>query len=154
MYEFVVPEPAAFYLHAQKNKTIKGVTLKEPPGLGNLKPSDLDVGTYEFWVKRYNVKNVAPPPPKVSLIGTAVELQEQGKPKESTKISKELKVPKGYKATFAWAIPSRTEWSKYDDDKQYPHLAIIVGRFKLVSNSATPTGWGKIGDYMGIKRLY
>ena len=30
MLEFIVPEPAAFYLHLQLKQTLKGVTMKQP----------------------------------------------------------------------------------------------------------------------------
>lgn len=149
MYEFIVPEPAALYLHSLEQRTPSGVTATKPAPLGALKPNYLDGVTYLDWVARYNVQNVSPPPPKVKLIGTCVELKPIGKPADSTMINKELKVPPGYRATFAWAIGSRTEWHQYDDDTVKPHLAVVVGRFRLITSSANPFGWGKINDHMG-----
>lgn len=149
MYEFIVPEPAALYLHNEHHRSPSGMTVKQPAPLGNLKPSDLDAGTYEQWVAKYNVESVSPPPSKVKLISTCVELKPKGKPTDSTLINKELDVPPGYTARFAWAIGSRAEWRTYDGEPVTPHLAVIVGRFRIITSSATPVGWGKIEDFMG-----
>lgn len=86
MYEFIIPQPAAFTLYALNNKPTKGVTLSEPkpPTFGPLelywdskkskwdwterptealRPHHIQWWNYQQWVAQYQV-DVEPPPPQ------------------------------------------------------------------------------------------
>ena len=102
MLEFIVPEPAAFYLHLQSNQTLKGVTLKKPvePTVSGrpLRPSDLNKFNYQFYVGEYNVQDVDPYPAETTRVSAA--FAEAGGGTENTsfaKTSEKLTVPGGYK---------------------------------------------------------
>lgn len=90
LYEFIVPEPAAFYLHAMANKP----TLEEPeppvvdedgnpPSLDDdsegrpLEPQDITLGNYQYWVSKYRVSGVKTPPAHYKIIGDVIEKQSE-----------------------------------------------------------------------------
>lgn len=149
MVELVVPEPAAMWLHAREHTTPKGLMVKKPPPLGALKPDDVTPTNYLALVAKYKVKKVDPPPPKVKLIATTIELGDQTGPKVVSKTNKELKVPDGYQAVFAWAVGAGARWSVWDDDPYAPHVEPIIGRFNMGKGGVTYATWGKIEDHMG-----
>jgi hypothetical protein len=103
MYEFVVPEPASFYVFATKYNLITQVLPEkpEPPTRPNtsipLSPSDVTRYTYLNLVKLYDVQDVQPPPQEWIRVSKAFhkELQTSGNFAFS---SDDLKIPKGYKA--------------------------------------------------------
>jgi hypothetical protein len=98
MYEFIIPEPAAYYRFMQENKPLEGVVMDKPKDIGQLKPSDIQPDTYQTWVQRYQVEDVSPPPPEFQFIGTAFKSRsKQNGSSTEPKISKELEVPSGYK---------------------------------------------------------
>ena len=75
MLEFIVPEPAAFYLHLQSNQTLRGVSIekpKEPMVSGRrLEPTDLSNWNYTYFVAQYNVQDVDPYPEEVVRVSAA-----------------------------------------------------------------------------------
>jgi hypothetical protein len=103
MYEFVVPEPASFYVFATKYNLITQVLPEkpEPPTRPNtsipLSPSDITRYTYLDLVKLYDVQDIQPPPQEWIRVSKAFhkELQTSGNFAFS---SDELKIPRGYKA--------------------------------------------------------
>ena len=102
MLEFIVPEPAAFYLHLQSNQTLKGVTLKRPvePMVSGrpLRPSDLTKFNYQYYIGEYNVQDAEPYPAETLRISAA--FAEAGGGTDNTafaKTSEKLAVPAGYK---------------------------------------------------------
>ena len=114
MLEFVVPEPAAFYRHALTVGPDQGLDLvaPEPPGFRNtvtgewkpLTPSDVRATDYLYWVGKYNVEDVEPPPPRYRKIGKAFSQAFQGYENYNlyADSSFELEVPKGYQARYGW----------------------------------------------------
>lgn len=95
MFEFVVPQPASFYLHARQAADATGTTLSEPVPLAeDFSFSDITPGTYETWVNTYKVTSVAPPPPLYKVIAKAFD-QSQTDPVSR---SDSLSVPAGYLA--------------------------------------------------------
>jgi hypothetical protein len=100
MFEFIVPEPAAFTRYVSDKKTPEGVTMKEPkePSLGPkelvydwqkgvwayrdvgeqpLRPHHITWYNYQQWVAQYKVVDVDPlPPSHCSLAKTFVSKRE------------------------------------------------------------------------------
>jgi hypothetical protein len=80
MLEFVVPEPAAFLRYALVNKPVDNVTQiePEPPGcclsdgktFVPLQVADITEDYYLYWVSKYGVQDITPPPARV-VIATA-----------------------------------------------------------------------------------
>ncbi len=103
MYEFFVPEPAAFYLFATQY-TLDTKVLPEfplaptaPDEERPLRPDDIDNHNYLGLIQQYNAEGVEPPPPTWIRISKALhrEIQDSGHWAFS---NEEFKVPKGYRA--------------------------------------------------------
>lgn len=93
MFEFIVPQPAAFYLHAQTVGPEDPVTLAPPEPLAeDFSFTDIKPGNYETWVDKYQVTNVSPPPPKYKIIAKAIS-QSETEPKAK---ADSLSLPAGY----------------------------------------------------------
>ena len=105
MMEFIVPEPAAFYLYLQANKkpALEGVTLQRPeePKVSGrpLRPVDLNKYNYTDFVAKYNVQDADPYPAEVVRVSSAVAQAVENPDKNSAvaKTDEKLIVPKGYK---------------------------------------------------------
>jgi hypothetical protein len=123
MLEFVVPEPAALYLHGLAAGESLRVTLArpEPPQVDDLQggkrpltPADISVGSYMTWVERYAVEGVKPPPKPYATVGLAWEEPAPGNThgganRSYYKASRELKIPEGFTAKqFAGSIWAST----------------------------------------------
>jgi hypothetical protein len=61
MFDFMVPEPAAFYIAAQKAAEASASSLQKPPEF-TLTPDDVSEANYPYWVRLYHATDVAPPP--------------------------------------------------------------------------------------------
>ena len=102
MFEFVVPEPAAFYRYTQESKSADGVSVEKPEELAedfnhlSISPDD-----YETWVSKYNVQGVNPPPPETTVLATSMNQISTGEVNHYTQANKELTVPDGYRASTA-----------------------------------------------------
>jgi hypothetical protein len=131
MFEFVVPEPAAFYLYSKANKPQDGNAILKPlypskfsavkyvstGGKESTEPlasfKDITVSNYAALAAKYNAQDVVPPPPSLKIVTTEVKYDRPAETKtdkddESYKgdkyftiTSKELKIPPGYKAKHA-----------------------------------------------------
>jgi hypothetical protein len=102
MLEFMIPEPAAFYLYLQSKQTPKGVTMKkpvEPMASGHkLRPDDLTKWNYVYYVAQYNVKDVQAYPPEVVYVSAAfAEASGAHDNTDYAKSNEKLVVPTGYK---------------------------------------------------------
>jgi len=99
MYEFIIPEPAAYYRYMQENEPLEGASMEKPKDIGQLKPSDIQPDNYQTWVQRYKVEDVSPPPPEFQFIGTVFtsKPKQNGSSTVEPQKSKEIEVPSGYK---------------------------------------------------------
>jgi len=77
MLEFLVPEPAAFLRYAYAKQPVKNISIikPDPPGFcingTNFEPlivQDITRYNYLFWVSKYHIENVSPPPSHLMLI--------------------------------------------------------------------------------------
>ncbi len=123
-YEFMVPEPAAFHLYMKQNKPTEGMTLQKPsdPTKEGIKMIDgstitltsfdvLDENNYGYFVSAYNVTGVEPPPPLTQIVSLAIN--NVGADNTNFTASKnEIKVPKGYFASYAEATGG-TDWGDF-----------------------------------------
>lgn len=102
MFEFIIPEPAAFYLHLQAGRTLPGVTLKrpkQPMASGRrLEPTDLTQYNFTDYVAEYNVQDAEPYPAEVVRVSAAfAEASGASQNTDYAKTSEKLIVPPGYK---------------------------------------------------------
>lgn len=115
MLEFIVPEPAAFYIFAQENNPAKAINVDKPQPLGSLTHKDISDFNYQTYVSRYKVQGVTPPPPFYKVIALTFDQSEMAEKSTSSKSSRELVVPDGYEAIKKWSI-SRARWWADDYD--------------------------------------
>jgi hypothetical protein len=106
LYDFYVPEPAAFFKHARAGQEVEGVSMDAPtPPMVNgrpLQPSDIQRDHYVEWVGLYGVSDAVPPPPASLVVSGMIEkgaAQGDNASAPGSKVSTELMVPEGYVST-------------------------------------------------------
>lgn len=108
MMEFIVPEPAAFYLHLQSKQTLQGVTMtkpQEPKASGRrLKPTDLTKWTYTDYVAQYNVQGIEPYPEDVVRVSAAFAEATGGQNVDYGKTAEKLTIPPGYAVDYLYGV--------------------------------------------------
>lgn len=100
LFDIMVPEPAAFLLHATSSQPKAGAALVKPAPF-TLTPLDISEWNYGYYVKQYQVSGVTPPPQPYLALGKAVE----GKGTEDDGVTKllEIPLPDGYQAVgYQW----------------------------------------------------
>ncbi|HYF32158.1 MAG TPA: hypothetical protein VD993_13640 [Chitinophagaceae bacterium] len=115
MFEFVVPEPAAFYLHT-KRKQSEGEKAApvHPFALGVISFNTITESNYAALAAFYNAPDVSPPPPAITIVTTSlkqdklaagkdVDDEDSKKDIEFTVVDADerLKIPAGYIAHHA-----------------------------------------------------
>ncbi|MFB7494521.1 hypothetical protein ACFC09_07400 [Streptomyces sp. NPDC056161] len=61
MFDFMVPEPAAFLIHTLQSAHAGAVRLDKPPSF-TLQANQVDETNYHYWVQAYQATDVTPPP--------------------------------------------------------------------------------------------
>ena len=142
MFEFVIPEPAAFYAYAQSHKPQKLFT-PPPPLPANLTHKDITENNYQYYIRDYQVQGCVPPPPETKVI--SITLSSDAKIDDGvplSKSSKDLVVPQGYQCDGIAASLSFIRAS-------YPQFKLAVGNDSLwYSHSTSGVGREKI-DWAG-----
>jgi hypothetical protein len=145
MYELVMPEPSAFYRFALGALPPEGLTLErpDPPGycqhpsgtFAPLVPGDIIEANYQFWVSKYGVTGVEPPPALHRTIGVTVAEQPADGDNFVTIMNNELTVPQGYRAERAWVGGESIFWDTSDPEE---FMSFHVGRTAMVTNTSGP----------------
>lgn len=120
MFEFVVPEPAAYYFYAQENDPTNAIQLEKPRDLGLLTHRDVQPWNFGEYVRAYNVQGITPPPPEWRIVSAGFEQNGMSDDQATSKTSKEVVVPDGYVARsfgHAWNVWHWPGW----------HFEVIVG---------------------------
>jgi hypothetical protein len=103
MYEFIVPEPAAFYIYAKLSRPNPNDDLRkpEPPRGpdGPLRPTDLTEYAYGRYLAEYQVTN-APAPPARRIVKSFTDKQE-GEALTNYARANTVSIPDGYVAEGA-----------------------------------------------------
>jgi hypothetical protein len=121
MLEFIIPEPAAFYIYSQTHKPQEQDDLPEPqmPDIVDqnieerrqLMQNDVSRGNYQYYVSKYRVQGVAVPPAETIIVGTAIDHQVTGEGEAqyqtNTKVVNDLQIPDGYTAS---KCTIKTDW--------------------------------------------
>jgi hypothetical protein len=153
MFEFYVPEPAAFYLWAQNNqaKDISGKVIVKPINPKDPDPNtyygicpllshhSIDILNYGFWAAEFGVK-VDVPPPAIKIVTTAIRgNQTINKTADSDNALKaedsdSISIPKGYKPVeimvslkYNASNPSPDAWA-----------GVLVGSSLYTTDTGTP----------------
>ncbi len=96
MFEFIVPEPAAFYGYAQTHQP-KAVITPPPPLPAGLTHKDITEFNYQGYISDYQIQGCTPPPPQSKVM--CATLSSDAKIDDGTplsKSSKDLVVPGDY----------------------------------------------------------
>ncbi len=96
MFEFVVPEPAAFYLSSLKDNDVEPERLLQKPDYG---PDYIDRDTWAAEASAYNAQGVRAPPPQYQWVAHKFDVAEQTKSRHTH--SEQLAIPQGHKAIGA-----------------------------------------------------
>jgi hypothetical protein len=133
MYEFIIPEPAAFHIYSKLHQPDNQAAIKMP-----LDPSDsefyenpltsfaqLDESNFHIWAARYDVKKVSSPPANFIVTGKAIDNNDNG---TNTK-SDNVPVPSGYFALEG--LVTGHDWGNA--------FTSYLGRAGFIDNSA----WGE-----------
>jgi hypothetical protein len=136
MFEFIVPEPAAFHIYSQANNGAEGQLLEKPippdaPGqsIGRLLSfQDLTLANYGIWAARYGTRDISAPPAQFQTVSASYNHdQDNGYPTRSASIT----LPEGYTAEVAFV---RYGYSPGGDPPNY--LRFFVGKKQFGSLSA------------------
>lgn len=126
MMEFILPEPAAFYINTQENKELEGVLAVKPevPKIWGrpLKPTDLTKSNYTDFLAAYNVQDAEVYPDEVVRVSTSVADAPGAGGKSNVHFAKDsdkLKVPDGYQA-----IDFYGNWALGGYKNKYHHVYI------------------------------
>jgi hypothetical protein len=109
MFDLMIPEPAAFWLHATTSKPVPGTTSVKPDPF-SMTPSQIDEYNYKGLVHKYQVAGVKPPPaPYVAVAKTVEGASTHADGGITTKIA-DLPIPDGYQAVNAYTTGLLTLW--------------------------------------------
>jgi hypothetical protein len=120
MFEFVLPEPAAYYYYAQENDPGNKLQVEKPRELGLLTHKDVQPWNFGDYVRAYNVQGVTPPPPEWKVLSVALNKDSLEVDNTSSQANKEAIVPDGYLAKsygYAWNVWHWDGW----------HFEVLVG---------------------------
>ncbi|MEI7845699.1 MAG: hypothetical protein WCK35_07835 [Chloroflexota bacterium] len=132
MFEFVIPEPAAYLRYAMAHPSGK---VEIPPPLPfNLKFTDITEHNYMDFVMRYNVQGVTPPPLPWKTV--SVSLSKDAMPLDGNAhvlSTKELLIPEGYWSRVGVWFDCSAYFSNF------PRLEITIGNklFRLLENNGS-----------------
>lgn len=105
MYEFMVPEPAAYYLYAMIENPPSDLEIEkpEPPKYGSqpLKPENLTRTNYQQYLAQYNITGAKAPPS--SFVNVAYSEKQDGSEEGHFERATKLTIPDGYEAISAVA---------------------------------------------------
>lgn len=124
MFEFIIPEPAAFFRYSMSMKT-KSPTMQEPipPYVYSVDPyyvaippywitsstriiplaaEHISEANYLVLMAMYNAQGIEPPPLPWQIIATTLAKKSSGESPSIVEANKDLKIPEGYRANFAF----------------------------------------------------
>jgi hypothetical protein len=119
MFEFIIPEPAAFYIYAQNNNPAKTITVPNPDPV-SISHKDLNGWNYQSYIKKYSVQGVSVPPHRYKYSSLAIDQSGIENGKTISKSTKELTVPDGY-------LPLYYTFGVSALFQNYPVFELIIG---------------------------
>jgi hypothetical protein len=146
MYEFVVPEPAAYFLYALIENPPSDLEIEkpDPPTYygAPLKPSHLTRTNYQDFVAKYQVRNVPAAPPEFQH---AAYFDKQDKVQDGSIFGRsgKLEVPAGY-AAYAASVMSDYSFTS----GQEHHFRVMLGN----RNFDRSNYWG--AEYQNLGERY
>jgi hypothetical protein len=113
LFDVMIPEPAAFLLHATTKQPAAGADLVKPDPF-TLTPMQIDEWNYSLYVQRYQTLGVQPPPqPYVTASKT---FEGEGTQDNGVTKAADIPIPDGYQAITATVCASFNGWSGHSLD--------------------------------------
>lgn len=124
IFDFVLPEPAAFYLFSLAQSPPEGSVIVKPEApLYNqqpLAPSNISRTNYHQYIKQYNVTGVPQPPPQIITVSHFD--QQDGSAKDDYSRSSKIQLPEHYEA-YAASVANDCSMASTGS----PHARIYIG---------------------------
>lgn len=166
MFEFIVPEPAAFLRYAMTKQPMEGVTLVKPdvPGycladgrtFQQLKVQDIQPENYLNWVSKYGVEDVSTPPKSNVILSQSISASGQ----EIIKLSNDtmlntksaiIEIPDGYIPNSVSIVADFLEDSDGHGNSLYNYISIILDHSKITDlSNTTPVHILRYGNWKEI----
>lgn len=149
-YEFIVPEPAAFYIFAQTKGIEKDFLPEEPqkpmvPGTQTeLSPELINRTNYLTLVKNYKVEGVNPPPADKIILGKTFAKDFQRVPFSQ---SEEIDIPDGYKASKIFLTGIILGDKEDQQGKPHAYLKLLLTNH----NDYIIGNWGETARWNGLE---
>jgi hypothetical protein len=104
MFEFMIPEPAAFHIYSKSLKQMEGTILEKPIAPDNdtwneplISPEQITFDNYDVWAGRYNVQEMPPPPAEYTSVSHAKAYKSADEDVDAA----DVVIPPGYQAISA-----------------------------------------------------
>ena len=101
--DFMVPEPAAFYVHSQVNKPLT-TDIPTPPPAFDITPANVTRGTYRGYAATFKADGIDSPPEQYKTVSEPFDASSDSF-KAMAKTGT-LLAPAGYRITNVWALAS------------------------------------------------
>jgi hypothetical protein len=150
MFEFIIPEPSAFYQYAQTHQPKKDI--QEPVPLPTwLTHKNITEWNYQTYIRDYQIQGILPPPPAYRVVSAVLSSDAQiDSGTALSKSSKDLVVPEGYACETLGATLSLIY-------QNYPQVKMSVGKddiwYTLSNNTSRQRAdwaFGSVGVYDAI----
>lgn len=124
IFDFVLPEPAAFYLFSLVQSPPEGALIIKPeaPVFGNtpLAPVNITRINYQDYIRKYGVTGVPAPPPQ--FVTVSYFDKQDGTAKDDYARSSKIQLPDQYEA-YAASVANDTSLASTGD----PHSRVYIG---------------------------
>ncbi|ETT73301.1 hypothetical protein C173_12015 [Paenibacillus sp. FSL R7-277] len=127
MFEFVVPEPAAFFKYAQANNSGNAINVTKPIPLGEITASDINESNYLILSRNYNVQGITPPPPSERVVSYALDKHGLQMKEGFSQSVNDLKLPEGYYAETGFVASSVIKYMNPEILKDQYYI-VTIGR--------------------------
>ncbi|MEN5343800.1 hypothetical protein ABE599_08835 [Achromobacter mucicolens] len=104
LYDVIVPEPSAYFLHALTEGADKRPIDLRKPDPFEVIPSELTRWNYEEFALRYKVSNVSPPPLPIRHVGKSFISEDKLAPGEHDTKGELVPIPEHYEAIGAYIV--------------------------------------------------
>jgi len=140
MFDFMVPEPAAFLMEALRSALASSTELEKPPEFP-LRPKDVNEENYHHWVRVYGATDVAPPPERYKT--KSLDFKAGGGDDGANySHSGQLTIDEGYRAMQGAVGRVSTNWGSINNI-----VDIALGR--RVTRFTPPSPWVWVTDLDG-----
>lgn len=150
--EFIIPEPAAFFLEASKSQSRPGVSIQKPPEPTihgrRLRASDLERWNYQYYTSLYGLSEVETYPQEGVRLGISVVAgsgEKSNKNLPYAQSSNDFSMPDGYVArgwtlSWSWSGVGDKFWANWKVAGRAAGEASLAGITGTVPISVV--GWG------------